>query len=507
MTATELKCSDEALKASEVRYRRLFETVQDGILILDAELGEILDVNPFMMEMLGYNRSDFLGKKLWETSAFKDIDGAKAYFGELQTQGYVRYKDISLKRKDGRVVAVEFVSQVVKLDQKNIIHFHLKDITERKFVAEALQKVRNELEQRVQERTAELQTALSEIKTIKEQLEAENIYLRNEMESKDSFRDIVGDSDPIKYVMYRMKQVAPTKTSILLTGETGTGKGVFARLIHGESDRRDKPFVNVNCAGLPSNLIESELFGREKGAFTGSNVKQIGRFELANNGTIFLDEIGELPMELQAKLLKVIEDGEFERLGSPRSVKVDVRIIASTNRILEEEIKKGGFRQDLYYRLGVFPITIPPLRDRKEDIPLLVEFFVEKFNRRYKKGLKKIPHKIMQELESYNWPGNIRELRNVIERSVIISDGPQLRLAEKISFSPSLSASMSASKEVDEKGEKELAEVEKKHIMKTLEEVGWRIEGASGAAKLLGMNPSTMRARMRKHGIRRPGSE
>jgi len=224
------------------------------------------------------------------------------------------------------------------------------DITERKSGEEALKK------------------AFEEIKELKEQLEAENIYLREEVQLKDGPGNIVGASNPLKYVLHRIQQVARSKTTVLLTGETGTGKGLFARSLHEASDRRDKPFVNVNCAGLPPNLIESELFGREKGAFTGSTARQIGRFELANSGTIFLDEIGEFPLELQAKLLKVIEDGEFERLGSPRAVKVDVRIIASTNRNLEEEIKKGRFRKDLFYRLNVFPVTIPPLRERREDI-------------------------------------------------------------------------------------------------------------------------------------------
>ncbi len=506
MDITDRKHAKEAMKASEMRYRSLFDAVQDGILILDADTGEILDVNPFMMGMLGCNRSDFTGRKLWEIDAFKDIEEIKAYFAELQTQGYVRYEDISLKRTDSRAIAVEFVSQVIMLDHNKIIQCHFRDITERKFVAEALQKARNELEQRVDERTAELQKALSEIKIMKEQLEAENIYLRDEVELKGGYGDIIGNSDPIKYVMYRVRQVAPTKTSILLTGETGTGKGIFARLVHRESTRRDKPFVNVNCAGLPANLIESELFGREKGAFTGSLARQIGRFELANNGTIFLDEIGELPMELQAKLLKVIEDGEFERLGSPHSVKVDVRIIASTNRLLEEEIKKGSFRQDLYYRLSVFPITIPPLRDRKEDIHLLIEFFTDKFSRRYNKGIKTIPNKVLKDLENYSWPGNIRELRNVIERAVIVSDGPQLRLAEQISDPSGGSVREDLSEAMDGRETQGLAEIERGHILKTLQEMGWKVEGPNGAAQILRMNPSTLRARMKKLGIRRPGT-
>jgi len=501
---TERKHVEEALKVSETLYRSLFETVQDGILILDAETGRILDINPFMLDMLGYTREDLLGRRLWEIGAFKDADETRALFGELQAQGYVRYEDKTLKRKDGRSIAVEFVSHVAVINHQKVIQCNIRDITERNFIAEALQKARNELEQRIQERTAQLQEALSEIKIMKEQLEAENIYLRDEVALKGGYGDIIGNSDPIKYVMYRIRQVAPAKTSILLTGETGTGKGIFARLIHRESDRRDKPFVNVNCAGLPANLIESELFGREKGAFTGSMARQIGRFELANNGTIFLDEIGELPMELQAKLLKVIEDGEFERLGSPHSVKVDVRIIASTNRLLEEEIKKGSFRQDLYYRLSVFPITIPPLRDRKEDVRLLIEFFTEKFSRRYKKEIKKIPGRVIKDLENYSWPGNIRELRNIIERAVIVSGGPQLRLAERIADPFDDTVEEGSSKEIAGRQAQGLAELEREHILKTLQEKAWRVEGPNGAARTLGLNPSTLRARMKKLGIRRP---
>ena len=355
-------------------------------------------------------------------------------------------------------------------------------------------------------REEELRKAVAEINRLKELLEAENIYLRDEIDVKEGYGDIIGRSDPLRYVIYRIQQVARTRTTVLLTGETGTGKGIFARFLHRESDRRDKPFVNVNCAGLPPNLIESELFGREKGAFTGSVTRQIGRFELANGGTIFLDEIGELPLELQAKLLKVVEEGEFERLGSPYPVKVDVRIVASTNRNLEEEIKAGRFRQDLFFRLGVFPVTIPPLRQRKEDIPLLVEAYTTKFTRYHHKAITRIPHKTMDLLKEYSWPGNVRELINVIERAVIVSDGPELRLAEQLW---AMQADSVREKSVPAPGLREskaLAEAEREHILRTLQETGWRIEGQRGAAGLLEMHPNTLRARMKKLGIRRPGA-
>jgi formate hydrogenlyase transcriptional activator len=354
----------------------------------------------------------------------------------------------------------------------------------------------------------ELQRVYDEIKTLKEKLEAENIYLRDEMALQDGCGGIIGTSDAIKYVIYRTRVVARTKASVLLTGETGTGKNLFARFIHLESDRRDKPFINVNCAGLPANLIESELFGREKGAFTGSTARQIGRFELANNGTIFLDEIGELPLELQAKLLKVIDNGEFERLGSPHTVKVNVRIIACTNRNLEVEMKKGRFRQDLFFRLSVFPITIPPLRQRKGDVPLLVTSFTNKFRKAYHKNIERIPMETMEAFTRYAWPGNVRELINIIERAVIMSDGPELHLAESIGSPFTVQSQQIQTTEGREAGStKDLAEVEKEHIQRTLRSTGWRIEGPQGAAQLLGMNPSTMRARMRKLRIFRENFE
>ena len=353
----------------------------------------------------------------------------------------------------------------------------------------------------------ELEKALKEIKRLREYLKYENIDVRREMKFQDRFPHIVGGSDPLRYVLYRIEQVAPTNTTVILTGETGTGKGLFARMLHEASLRRDKPFVNVNCAGLAPNLIESEIFGREKGAFTGSTDRQIGRFELANGGTIFLDEIGELPLDLQSKLLKVIESGEFERLGSPHTIKVDARIVACTNRNIEEEIQKGKFRRDLFYRLNVFPITIPPLRERREDIPLLVDYYVRKFGKGNESSPKKISKETMKTLQDYSWPGNVRELINVIERAVIMNESPQLRLSEKMNSIPFGRRSEVISKmpkAVGGNGIKSLSDVERAHILKTLLQTGWRVEGGNGAAQLLGINPSTLRARMKKLGINRP---
>ena len=461
------KRSEEALKISETRYRRLFESAQDGILILDAETGQISDVNPFLVEMLGYSHEDFLGRKLWEIGPFKNIEASKAAFLELQSKGYVRYKDLPLETKDGRPIAVEFVSNVYLVNHHKVIQCNIRDITQRKRIAEALRQAHNELERRVEERTVELRTALSEIKTMKDRLEAENIYFRQEIKMKHQFGHILGQSDGLKYVLYRAEQVAPTNTTVLILGETGTGKELIAAAIHNLSPRKDRPLITVNCAALPANLIESELFGREKGAFTGADTRQVGRFEVANGSTLCLDEIGELPLEAQAKLLRAIQHNEFERLGSSHTIKVDARIVATTNRNLEEEVRKGRFRQDLYYRLNVFPITVPPLRQRKEDIPLLVQAFIERYARKLGKQITSIQKETMKALQDYPWPGNVRELESIIERAVILCPGPVLQLADKLEPS-----SLPLSSAV-----RTLEEMERSQILKVLSETRWRIEG------------------------------
>jgi formate hydrogenlyase transcriptional activator len=368
------------------------------------------------------------------------------------------------------------------------------DITARKKVEEALQKAYDELEHQVEKRTAELRTALAEIKALKDQLEAENIYFRQEEKMKHHLDHIIGQSDGLKYVLYRAEQVAAANTTVLVLGETGTGKELIAAAIHNMSPRKDRPMITVNCAALPANLIESELFGREKGAFTGADTQQVGRFEIANGSTLCLDEIGELPLEAQAKLLRVIQHNEFERLGSSRTIKVDTRIVATTNRNLDEEVRKGRFRQDLYYRLNVFPITVPPLRQRKEDIPLLVQAFIEQYARKLGKQITSVQKKAMKALQDYPWPGNIRELESVLERAVILCSGPVLKLADKLEILfPSVSATIGT-----------LEEVERNQILKILSETRWRIEGKNGAAAILGLHPSTLRARMHKLGILRP---
>lgn len=339
-----------------------------------------------------------------------------------------------------------------------------------------------------------LQVSYAEIKQLKERLQAENVYLQQEVARQSNFGEIIGQSNALSRVFSQVEQVAPMNATVLLLGETGTGKGVVARAIHNSSTRRGRAFVTVDCTTLPATLAESELFGRERGAFTGSDTRQIGRFELADGGTMFLDEIGEMPLELQSKLLRVIQDGEFERLGNPRTIKIDIRIIAATNRNLAEEVKNGKFREDLFYRLNVFPITMPPLRQRREDIPLLVNHFVAKFNKKIGKNIESVSKDTLKSLQEYHWPGNVREVESVIERAVIISQGAVLQVLDRFD------ASRRTEKPVVQEL-KALVELEHDHILQVLQKTGWRIEGEKGAALLLGLNASTLRARMRKYGI------
>jgi len=362
-----------------------------------------------------------------------------------------------------------------------------------------LVRANEQLSQEIEERKGReesLRSAYAENKQLKNRFQAENIYLHKVIDRENNFGEIIGRSNALEYVFFKVEQVAPQDATVLLLGETGTGKGLVARSIHSKSSRKDRPMITVNCSALPTNLIESELFGREKGAFTGSHDRQMGRFELADNSTLFLDEIGEMPIDLQTKLLRVIQDGEFERLGSPKTIKVNVRIIASTNRTLEEEIRKGRFREDLFYRLNVFPITIPPLRQRKEDIPLLVDYFVAKFNKKTGKKIETMSKDTLNILQKYDWPGNVRELESIVERAVITSQGTGLQILDR--FENSLQA-----REQEARDGKSLATLERDHILRALEKTAWRIEGKKGAAAMLGLNPSTLRGRMRKDGIRR----
>jgi formate hydrogenlyase transcriptional activator len=344
----------------------------------------------------------------------------------------------------------------------------------------------------------ELKAALEKIHNLQERIQHENVYLRHEIADRKGSK-IVNGCEAMRRILEQVQQVAATPASVLISGETGTGKELLALAIHEASPRKNRSMIQVNCAAIPAALIESELFGREKGAFTGALSKQVGRFELADSSTLFLDEVGELPLDAQAKLLRVLQEKQFERLGNPKPIKVDVRIIAATNRNLSQEVAEGRFREDLYYRLNVFPIQLPPLRERREDIPKLIETFVQEFAAGMDKNIVAVDKNSLQGLCLYEWPGNIRELRNVIERAVILAKNPILKIALPIDGLGTLSMPSSSSLA-------SLEEVERQHITHVLETCGWRVRGQGGAAAILGLNPNTLESRMTKLDIRRPSS-
>ncbi len=340
-----------------------------------------------------------------------------------------------------------------------------------------------------------LQAALAEVSRLRDRLHVENVYLRTEARERLGAGPVVGESAAVREVLEQIRQVAATDSTVLLLGETGTGKELFATQLHELSARRTRTMVRVNCAAIPATLMESELFGREKGAYTDAYARQVGRFELADHSTIFLDEIGELTPEVQVKLLRVLEERQIERLGSPKSIRVDTRVVAATHRNLEQRIAEGTFREDLFYRLNVFPIRVPPLRERTEDIPLLIWRFVSEFGKAFGKRIDTITRENLAALQRYAWPGNIRELRNIVERAMIVATGPRLTIPV-----PTSSASVSG------RHSEKLTDVERLHIQSVLETTRWRVRGAGGAADRLGLPPTTLETRMAKLGLTRPKS-
>ena len=336
--------------------------------------------------------------------------------------------------------------------------------------------------------------AHEEVRRLRDRLAAENVYLQEEINTEHNFEEIIGQSAPLKQLLRKIEQVARAEATVLIQGETGTGKELIARAIHNLSPRKEHPLVKVNCGAIPTGLVESELFGHEKGAFTGALQQRVGRFELADGGTIFLDEVGELPLDVQTKLLRVLQEGELERVGSSKAIKVNVRIIAATNRELRQAVKSGSFRLDLFYRLNVFPITVPPLRERKPDITLLVSFFLSRYARKLGKQIDGVSNDTMDRLTKYSWPGNVRELQNLIERAVVVVEGPVIRIDDSMLGIETSSESQNV---------QALEDVERAHILRTLAETNWVIHGSRGAALMLGINPSTLRSRMEKLGIRK----
>ncbi len=476
--------------ANERRWHQLLDSVQLLVVVMDRE-GRITSMNPFAEQISGYSAAEMVGRTYLEfvpEDQRHEVQAAvdQGLLGDPKQENerllvtregekkFVRWRSVVLRDGDGEVEGLLSVGA---------------DVTESRKSEKDLRRT-----------TAALERTVAELELLRERLEEENVYLREEIRQEHGFENIVGGSDALLYVLHKVRQVASGDTSVLILGETGVGKELIARTIHSESTRSNGPFVVVNCAALPPNLIESELFGHERGAFTGAERQRRGRFELAHGGTLFLDEIGELPLELQPKLLRVLQEGEIERVGGTDTIAVDVRLIAATNRDLTAEMEAGRFREDLFYRVAVYPITVPPLCDRRDDIPVLVQHFVRHFAQRRGLRIDEIPAEVMRRLQTYDWPGNIRELQNVIERAVLTTTGSVLHLAEPLKSDPNGKA---ASRDtVSEISGLTLDEVERRYIVQVLETTQGQISGAGGAAEILGLHANTLRYRMKKLGIK-----
>ncbi len=459
---TERKRAEAELESQRAYLNELFENSPEGIALLDTE-NRVTRVNGAFTRMFGHASDKARGRSIYDLLVPDDLKtGAEVYRRQIARGERVVAESVRL-RKDGSRLDVAILGVPITISGGQLARYVIyQDITERKRAERALQQ--------------------------------ENVYLHEVLRSASQFGDVIGESAALSRVLANVEQVAGTDSTVLITGETGTGKEIIARNIHRLSDRRDRMLVTVNCAALPATLIESELFGHEKGAFTGAQARKIGLFEMADRGTLFLDEIGDLPLELQAKLLRVLQEGEFQRVGGTATIRADVRVIGATNRDLEKAVQEGTFRADLYYRLNVFPIALPPLRERPGDIPPLVLHFVRKFSQKLGKTIEAVSQPTLDALSAYPWPGNVRELENVIERSVIISHGPTLELGEWL---PKPKASPGEGPFLT------LAEHERQHILQALEVTGWRVSGPHGAAALLGLKPTTLEARMKKLGITR----
>jgi len=476
--------------ANERQWHQLLDSIQLLVVGLDRE-GRITSMNPFAEQISGYSAAEMVGRAYLEFVPEEERHEVRSavdlgLLGDPQQENerllitrqgekrIVRWRSVVLRGADGEVEGLLSVGA---------------DVTERRESEEDLRRT-----------SADLERTVGELELLKNRLEEENVYLREEIRTEHGFENIVGGSDALLYVLHKVRQVAPSDTSVLVLGETGVGKELIARTIHSESPRSNGPFVVVNCAALPPNLIESELFGHEKGAFTGAERQRRGRFELADGGTLFLDEIGELPLEMQPELLRVLQDGQMERVGGSETIAVNVRVIAATNRDLNTDMEAGRFREDLFYRIAVYPITVPPLRDRRDDIPVLVQHFVQHFARRRGTRIDQVPAEVMRRLQAYDWPGNVRELQNVIERAVLTAtEEGVLRLAEPLkNNSNGKVAARSAG--IDDPG-LTLDEVERRYIVQVLEAARGQVSGTGGAAEILGLHANTLRYRMKKLGI------
>ncbi|MCG9739612.1 sigma 54-interacting transcriptional regulator [Shewanella insulae] len=462
--------------------RLLLNAVGEGIYGFDLE-GNAVFINPAAERMTGWKAEELLGKNIHDCHHHSHADGSPYPQEECPIYNTLHdgiAREIShdlFWRKDGSSFPVHYTSTpVYKQDRLIGVVAIFRDIS-------------------IQKQTeASLREALKQVQALSEKLANENDYLLTELASHRQEVNISGESEAIQSLIQQIKLVANTSSTVLINGENGTGKELVARNIHALSDRSDQPLVSVNCAAFSPTLLESELFGHEKGAFTGATSRRKGRFELAHRGTLFLDEVAELSLEAQSKLLRVIQEQEFERVGSSTPIKVDIRLVTATHHDLLKRVQQGLFRMDLYYRLNVFPLHVPPLRERLQDIPLLVKDIVLNLNHKLGKKIKGVSKQGMQHLMTYHWPGNVRELQNVIERQTILCHGQILQI-------PALQAAPQA----QDKGESQtLQQVEAAHIRRTLKRLNWRISGPNGAANVLGLPASTLRSRMLKLGIKRP---
>ena len=464
---TERKRAERARRQVESRLVRTLEAAMDAIVIVDAAR-RVTFLNGAAEKMFGCAARDALGTRVDRFLApeFEELIRRNVTDRSQPSAVWVP-AGLTAYRADGEALAVEASVTGAEVDGEHHCTIILRDVDERHHAHAALRK-----------------------------LGLENVYLQEEIEMQHNLGDIVGPSVAMQRVFHDIQQVAGTDSTVLVTGETGTGKELVARAIHGASVRRQRVLVKVNCAALAPTLIESELFGHEKGAFTGASARRIGRFELADGGSIFLDEVGDLPAELQAKLLRVLQEGELERVGGTRTIRVDVRVIAATNRDLDRAVAEGRFRADLYYRLKVFPIRVPPLRERRDDVPSLVRYFIEKYEAKLAKRFAPVSREALDALAAYPWPGNVRELENVIERATIISRGEVLDLRDWLRHR--------AGDVERPRGTPTLDDVQREHIVEVLDRTGWRVSGPDGAAEILGIKPTTLAARMKKLGIERP---
>jgi PAS domain S-box-containing protein len=476
---SERKRAEHALRQSDERYRDIVED-QTELICRFLPDGTLTFVNVAYGRYFQLEPESLVGASFWPLIPEECHAASRDFLASITPHHPVATIEHPVRGPNGERRWQQWTDRGIFDSDGQIIEYQAvgRDITDRKRAEEAMA------------------AAHEEIRRLTEQLEAENVYLRIEVKLKYNYDAIVGRSAAIRRVLRNVEQVSNTSSTVLLIGETGTGKELVARAIHSLSSRHERPMVTVNCAALPTSLIESEIFGREEGAYTGALSRQIGRFELADSSTLFLDEVGELPLETQAKLLRVLQTGEFERLGSTVTRKADVRVVAATNRNLEQRISDGAFREDLFYRLNVFPICVPPLRERSEDIPLLVQSFVQEFSQTMKRTIESIPRSTLAALQSHHWPGNIRELRNLIERAMIVSQGGVLRVDVPVPTKKSSAQSPAALT---------LDEVQRQHILAVLDDTGWRISGPRGAAAVLGIKPTTLEYRISRLGISRPG--